>query len=89
MNQWSRTRKRIVLVIVLFALSVLIGVPVFFLFYEKPTCFDKERNGDEAGVDCGGSCQLLCAAESLPLLLKGDPRIISVAPELFEVVASI
>lgn len=22
----------------------------------SPTCFDKIRNGDEEGVDCGGSC---------------------------------
>lgn len=87
MNSWSRTRKRIILAIVLAAVIVLIGVPFFFLFYEEPTCFDKKLNGDETGVDCGGSCQLLCSAESLPLIIKGDPRVLSIATSTFEVVA--
>lgn len=87
MNQWSRTRKRIILGIVLFVVFVLIGVPLYLLMYRAPTCFDGERNGDETGVDCGGSCQLLCTAESLPLLSKGDPRVLTVADGVYEVVA--
>lgn len=87
MNSWSRTRKRIILSIVLFAVIVLIGIPLFFLFYNKPTCFDKKLNGDETGVDCGGSCQLLCSAESLPIIMKGDPRVLIVASSTYEVVA--
>jgi hypothetical protein len=27
-----------------------------------PSCTDKVKNGDETGVDCGGSCMLKCAA---------------------------
>src|SRR3970282_2599305 len=68
---------------------VLIGVPMFFLFYRAPTCFDARQNGDEAGVDCGGSCQLLCGAESLPLLTKGDPRVLTLATSTYQVVALI
>src|SRR3989344_1803184 len=89
MNQWSRRRKRIILSIVVFVLIVVIGVPVFFLFYRTPTCFDDKQNGNEVGIDCGGSCQLLCRAESLPLVLKGDPRILKVQDNTFEVVALI
>ena len=80
-------RKHIILSIVLFVVAVLVGVPVFFLFYQKPSCFDGNKNGDEAGVDCGGSCQKLCVAESLPLLIKGDPRILAVALNTYEVAA--
>lgn len=86
MNQWSRGRKRIILLLVFFVLVILIGVPVFFLFYRPPTCLDGKQNGDETGVDCGGSCQLLCVAESLPLILKGDPRVLRVAEDTFETV---
>ena len=86
MNSWSRRRKRIILAIVFFVLVVLVGVPVFFLFYRAPTCFDGRQNGDEAGVDCGGSCQLLCRAESLPLIVKGDPRILTLATSTYQVV---
>jgi hypothetical protein len=48
---------------------------------------DAKMNGDETGVDCGGSCQRLCNAESLPLVLKGDPRILTIATSTYEVVA--
>lgn len=68
-------------------LAVLVGVPGFFLFYQAPTCFDGKHNGGEIGVDCGGDCQLLCTTESFPLVTKGDPRILEIAPGIFEVVA--
>lgn len=87
MNQWSRTRKRIILAILLLAVAVLVGVPAFFVFYQKPTCNDGKQNGDEQGVDCGGACQLLCQSESVPLILKGDPRVLRLATSTFQVVA--
>jgi hypothetical protein len=87
MNQWSIRRKRIILSFIVLILIVLIGVPVFFLLYRTPTCFDNKQNGDETGVDCGGSCQLLCTAESLPIISKGDPRILEIADNTFETVA--
>lgn len=87
MNSWSRTRKNVILSILLFVALVLIGVPLYFLFHRTPSCFDGVRNGDEAGVDCGGSCQRLCAPESLPLVIEGDVRVLKVAPGTYEVVA--
>ena len=89
MNQWSRRRKRIILSIIIFILVFLIGAPLFFLFYRAPTCNDLKQNGDETGVDCGGSCQLLCPALSLPLILKGDPRVLKIQENTFELVALI
>lgn len=86
MNDWSRTRKRIILIIVFSFLAILVGGPFFLLVYEKPICSDGKRNGDETGVDCGGSCQRLCTPEALPLILKGDPRILTIAPNTFEIV---
>lgn len=87
MNQWSRARKRLILSIILFVVIVLLGVPIFFLFLRSPSCTDGKRNGDETGVDCGGSCQRLCVPESLPLILKGDPRVLSIATSTYEVIA--
>lgn len=87
MNDWSRNRKRIILGIVLSAVIILVGVPFFLLFYDKPTCADNKKNGDETGVDCGGSCQRLCTPDALPLILKGDPRILTIAPNTYEIVA--
>lgn len=87
MNKWSVRRKRIIFSIVFIFLLVLVGLPLFFIFYRAPTCSDGKQNGDEKGVDCGGSCQLLCPVESLPIIGKGDPRILRLASSTYEVVA--
>src|SRR3989338_6097159 len=89
MNQWSRRRKTFIFSIILLFVIVVIGLPAFLFFYRTPTCFDSKQNGDETGVDCGGSCQKLCTAESLPLILKGDPRVLELADNTFEVAALI
>ena len=89
MNEWSIKRKRIIFSIVFFSLVVVVGLPILFLLYEKPTCTNFKQDGDETGIDCGGSCQLLCRAESLPLILRGDPRILTVSDNTYEVVALI
>ncbi|MDO8569451.1 MAG: VWA domain-containing protein [bacterium] len=87
MNQWAIQRKRTILFIVILTLIILIGVPGFFIFYRAPTCNDLKQNGDETGVDCGGSCQLLCTAQSLPLIQKGDPRVLDLGQGIYEIAA--
>lgn len=87
MNQWSKTRKRIILFIVLSALILIVGLPGFLIFYKAPSCSDGRHNGDENGVDCGGSCQRVCAPESLPIIVDGDPRILKVSDQAYLVVA--
>jgi hypothetical protein len=63
MASWSTRRKYGIFFGLLVALAVLAGVPTFFAFYEAPTCSDRKQNGDERGIDCGGSCPKLCAAD--------------------------
>lgn len=85
MNAWSRTRKRIVLAIVTFFALLVVGVPIYFVLYPSATCSDGVMNGDETGVDCGGSCERLCTLESLPLITRGDPRILTIDDGSYEV----
>lgn len=40
---------------------VIVGWIYLSYFYQPPACFDNEQNGDETGVDCGGSCVRICA----------------------------
>lgn len=45
-------------------LTVLAAVStgVYFMYvYQTPTCFDRDKNGTEIGVDCGGVCTRICA----------------------------
>lgn len=50
----------------------IILVGLFMLIWpslnRQPTCFDRKQNGDESGVDCGGSCFQVCSAEAYKLV---------------------
>ncbi len=45
-----------------------IGIVAFIIIWpyisKEPTCTDGRQNGGESGVDCGGSCQRICTAET-------------------------
>lgn len=60
---WSSRRKTAYISFFLLISFIVAGAIFYFGFYEKPTCFDGKQNGDEAGIDCGGSCQLLCSTQ--------------------------
>lgn len=46
--------------------AVIVTGVYFGVFYESPQCFDGAKNGSETGVDCGGACTRICAAEVVP-----------------------
>lgn len=60
---WAFKRKFFyvsILLIFFGGFGFLISYPYF---NKPPTCFDGKQNGDESGVDCGGSCVLACSFE--------------------------
>lgn len=66
MATWSSRRKTTIgLSILIIILAVAVSV-YLLVFYKAPTCFDAIQNGDETGVDCGGSCRRLCQSAFLP-----------------------
>lgn len=60
---WALKRQIIFIIVLL----VTLGVIVFFIVAPHidniPTCSDGKQNGDETGVDCGGSCSNQCLYE--------------------------
>ncbi len=46
-------------------LALIFSLLFFNLFYKAPSCSDGVQNGDETGVDCGGSCTTLCSNQTL------------------------
>lgn len=66
MSQWAAKRQ----------LAIFIGVIAFFALVafliiwpsisKEPTCNDGKQNGSENGVDCGGSCKLVCVSDVAP-----------------------
>ena len=57
---WGQQRQTYILT----GLALIVLVPTIIYLalslYEKPTCFDGKQNAAEEGIDCGGSCQLVC-----------------------------
>lgn len=53
------------------------GIEVGEVADDRPNCFDGLQNGDEEGVDCGGSCEVECEADV----------VVSISPKEVEMVA--
>lgn len=70
LSPWAKRRKRIYTSVVVGVVCVVALVQGFRVFYEPPTCFDGRRNGGEKGVDCGGACARVCAADVNPLVVQ-------------------
>ncbi len=66
MASWATRRRFMYSTFVIIVLIVLVALPIFYFFYKPPTCNDRIKNGDEEGVDCGGSCVMLCQDIFLP-----------------------
>ncbi len=63
MSKWAEKRKRRILIILGILLFIGLVFVVFSLQNKEPTCSDGLQNGTETGIDCGGSCQLVCRDE--------------------------
>jgi len=61
--EWSQKRKILYSLAVTIVVVLLASYPTYLLLRETPTCFDKKQNGTETGIDCGGSCSLMCSVE--------------------------
>lgn len=57
---WSDRRKYMYLTVFGVVGIVFLFWAYFSFIYHPPTCSDGKKNGDEIGIDCGGSCSLLC-----------------------------
>lgn len=83
---WASRRKIIYVSIIALFVALAAGIPAFFYFYRAPTCSDGVKNGKEEGVDCGGSCLMLCAPNMVePVVLWVKP--FKVSDGIYNVVA--
>lgn len=65
---------------------IVVLIPAILFLYKKPTCSDGKKNGDETGVDCGGSCQILCSFEAIDPIVVWS-RAFKVTPHIYSAVA--
>lgn len=60
---WSEKRKLSLLGIVFSVIAAAVYIVIHQAVTVAPTCYDNKRNGNEVGVDCGGSCTFYCKNE--------------------------
>lgn len=61
---WSGRRKALYTSVIGIIGFMALIVVYQTLFSAPPMCTDGKQNGDEHGVDCGGSCSLVCQGEA-------------------------
>jgi len=83
---WGTKRRNNIIAVFFTIVVVLLSVYLFNLLYEAPNCFDQKQNANEAGVDCGGACELMCAHQIIEPIVHWK-RLFEVAPGVYNVVA--
>ncbi len=86
---WAARRRVLIIFIVLITVSGLAFWHYSPVILKAPTCTDGVKNGEETGIDCGGSmCTNLCTADvRLPTVLWS--RAFPVTEDVYNVAAAI
>src|SRR3989338_2788105 len=66
---WSAKRQLTILGIIVIVIAIIVGSIIYPKIVKTPTCFDIKQNGDEHGIDCGGSCVNVCPFEANSLVI--------------------
>lgn len=85
---WSTKRQLSIIGILILFFGTIAGLVLYPKFNKQPTCFDTKKNGTETGVDCGGSCQLICPFEVSGIVVKWT-RSFAVTDSVYNAVAYI
>lgn len=84
-SNWASRRKAFYVSLIFLALFGISYSIFWFFWHEPPSCFDRVKNGDETGIDCGGSCALVCSDSVMQPIVVWDPRLFEVMSGLWSV----
>ena len=62
---WAAKRQLQYLSGFLAIILVIVLIIIAPYLRSDPTCFDGKQNGNEEGIDCGGSCDLICQGQAI------------------------
>jgi hypothetical protein len=60
---WAARRRATILGGIGLVALVFLAVLLYPVVYHAPSCVDHKQDGNEVGVDCGGSCPYLCESQ--------------------------
>jgi len=85
---WSSKRQLTIILSIVALFLLLAAYPVYKALNVPPTCYDGLQNQNEVGVDCGGTCPLLCKVQ------VQDPKVLLVrsfqtAAGTYDVIATV
>jgi hypothetical protein len=85
---WAQRKQLIYGGLTFIVIALAIGLPIYYKYFDNaPTCFDNKRDGDETGVDCGGSCQQACSDQIVPEPITIWSQAFPVANGIYNLVA--
>jgi len=85
---WRQKRRAIFTIPIVLVILGVIFLIIYPYLNPAPTCFDGKLNGNEFGIDCGGSCQKVCNSKVLPLKVL-TVRAIETETDLYDLVAMV
>jgi hypothetical protein len=85
---WAQRRKLTYIALVLAFFAIIAFVIIHKVTSVPATCSDNRKNGDEVGVDCGGSCNMYCLNQLSNPIVEWV-RVFPVTPGVVQAVAYI
>lgn len=86
LTTWALRRQIFYVAILVIFFSIFGFIIISPSFNKVPSCIDGAQNGDETGVDCGGSCVNACLAQMDPVAVLWA-RAFKVVPGRYNAVA--
>jgi len=87
-SSWRDKRRSIMVLIFVVFVILYIFYQSYSNIFPQSNCFDGIKNNNERGIDCGGSCQLICPFDISPLHIK-FAKAVETEKDLYDLVALI
>lgn len=85
----QRNRKKMTIIGIPIGILLLIIILIAILNMPSADCFDNKQNGDETGIDCGGSCVACGVKYARDLEVIGEVSVLEVASDIIETVVRV
>ncbi len=83
---WAARRQFKYLLGIFGVFALIITWIIYPIIFKNPTCFDNKKNGNETGIDCGGSCSKICSDQTASPVVVWN-RAFSVTGNIYNLVA--